>query len=161
MTMDLDSLTRRGFVRNIALTGVSFFVALLGGRFFYPQPAYSENDSWFTQINRAKDPSNLQGHEKGHVPIIFAPEEVKAGEPFEVEVQVGENMHEMIPEHYIDWVDLYAGDIFLTKVLLTPNFTQAKFKVTLTLAQSSTLRAIEHCNLHGLWEGTKEVHIRS
>ncbi|CAI2717286.1 putative Superoxide reductase [Nitrospina watsonii] len=157
--MNSDSLTRRGFVRNSVLTGFSFFVAMLGSRLFYAQPAYSEDKSWFTQINRAKDSSNLQGHEKGHVPIIFAPGEVKAGEPFNVEVQVGQNMHEMIPEHYIDWVDLYAGDIFLTKIVLTPNFTQAKFKVTLTLTASTTLRAIEHCNLHGLWEGTKSIRV--
>jgi len=113
----------------------------------------------FKQINRAKDPNKLQGLELGHVPQIKVPDAVKLGVPFEVEVRVGEKLHEMIPTHYIDWVDLYADDIFLTKFILTPNLTQPICKMMLTINKSATLRAIEHCNLHGLWEGTNQIKV--
>ncbi len=111
------------------------------------------------QVNRAEDPRNLRGVELGHVPQLKAPDTVKAGEPFEVGIIVGKNLHEMVPVHYIDWIDLYAGEIFLYKIILTPNFTQPISTVTLTLKTSTTLKAIEHCNVHGLWEGTKRITV--
>ncbi|MBI3581753.1 MAG: desulfoferrodoxin [Nitrospinae bacterium] len=111
------------------------------------------------RINRAKDPGTLRGLEVGHAPQIKSPDAVKAGEPFEVEVAVGQKLHEMIPTHYIDWIDLYAGEIFLTKMVLTPNLTQPVFKTMLVLRESAALRAVEHCNIHGLWEGTKRIEV--
>jgi len=127
--------------------------------FSFAQAADKKDGYLFQQINRARDPEHLEGLELGHVPQIKAPDSVKTGVPFEVEIRVGEKLHEMIPVHFIDWVDLYAGDIFLTKFILTPNFTQPICKIVLTLEQSTTLRAIEHCNLHGLWEGTKQLKV--
>lgn len=145
---------KNGFIAAVTL-GVVNLSPYLG----FPQRSIKKNIDLFKQINRAKDPNKLQGLELGHVPQIKAPDAVNLGVPFEVEVRVGEKLHEMIPTHYIDWVDLYADDIFLTKFILTPNLTQPICKVMLTINKSATLRAIEHCNLHGLWEGTKQIKV--
>lgn len=157
--MNVIQTNRRGFIKAGISGSASLILSLIGFRLSYAQPSTSLNKTLFQQINRAKNPNQLEGLERGHVPMIMAPDTAETGKPFEVEIQVGEKMHEMIPTHYIDWVDLYADEIFLTKIILTPNFTQARFRATLTLNKSSTLRAIEHCNLHGLWEGTKQIKV--
>ncbi|RMF91034.1 MAG: superoxide reductase [Methanobacteriota archaeon] len=116
----------------------------------------------FCGLNRPADPQNLSEMEKKHIPVIDCPEVVKAGEPFKVTVRVGEVPHVMEEGHHIQWIDLYSGSNFLAKVLLTPAFTRAEATVTLVKAgkhRRSTLRALERCNLHGLWEGTKEIEI--
>lgn len=47
-----------------------------------------------------------EGKEK-HVPVIKAPEKVKAGEPFEVTVIVGDEVpHPNTVEHHIKWIAL-------------------------------------------------------
>ncbi|MFQ5450837.1 MAG: class II SORL domain-containing protein [Nitrospinaceae bacterium] len=157
--MNTKTLNRRIFLKKGLIAAVAFGAANLNPYFAFAQSASKKETNLFKQINRAKDPEILQGLELGHVPRIKAPEAIKPGVPFEVEVRVGKKLHEMIPAHFIDWVDLYADEIFLTKFILTPNFTQPVCKVFVTLNTSATLRAIEHCNLHGLWEGTKPIQV--
>lgn len=157
--MNADNLNRRAFLHKGIIAAVAVGAANLFPGFAFAQTPPKSAPDLFSQINRAKDSGNLQGLELGHVPQIKAPESVKAGVPFEAEIRVGEKLHEMIPSHYIDWVDLYADDIFLVKFILTPNFTQPVCKVFVTLNGSATLRAIEHCNLHGLWEGARQIKV--
>lgn len=149
--------SRRSFIQKGLVIAVSAAIANSGVKQVSAQTVDKAEPGLFDQINRAKEPGKLQGLELGHVPQIKAPDSIQAGVPFEVEIRVGEKLHEMIPAHYIDWVDLYADHIFLVKLILTPNFTQPVCKIVLTLNNSSTLRAVEHCNLHGLWEGTKKI----
>ncbi|MFQ5974823.1 MAG: class II SORL domain-containing protein [Candidatus Hydrothermarchaeales archaeon] len=114
----------------------------------------------FCGINLPKDIENLTELEKKHVPVIDAPDKVKAGEPFKVTVTVGSIPHVMEQGHHIQWMDLYSGKNFLAKVLFTPVFTKAEATITLVKGgahKTSTLRAIERCNLHGLWEGNKDI----
>lgn len=118
----------------------------------------------FCGINVPADESNLTDTEKKHIPVIIAPDTVKAGEPFDVTIEVGSIPHVMEIAHHIQWIDLYSGDNFISKVILTPEFTKAK--VTLTLVKSGAhpttpLSAIERCNVHGLWKATKEIKIES
>lgn len=157
--MNTKILSRRKFLKKGLIATVILGVANLIPFSSLAQSRTKEEINLFKQINRAKDPESLKGLELGHVPQIKAPDSVKPGVPFEVEVRVGEKLHEMIPAHFIDWVDLYADDIFLTKFILTPNFTQPICKVFLTLNRPANFRAIEHCNLHGLWEGTKQIKV--
>ena len=157
--MNTKTLSRRNFLKKGLIATVTLGVINLSPYLTFAKPSTKKDIDLFKQINRAKDPNKLQGLELGHVPQIKAPDAVKLGVPFEVEVRVGEKLHEMIPTHYIDWVDLYADDIFLTKFILTPNLTQPICKVIVTINESATLRAIEHCNMHGLWEGTKQIKV--
>ncbi len=159
--MNRNENTRRVFLKNAVAGGAALALSAYGIGAATAQPTAGVDESLFKTINRAKNPAKLEGLERGHVPIVTAPESVTAGQSFEVKVQVGEKMHEMIPSHYIDWVDLYADDIFLTRVTLTAMFTEARFKVMVMLKTSATLRAIEHCNLHGLWEGATRVEVKA
>lgn len=114
----------------------------------------------FSKLNRAADMSNLSDLEKKHLPVIEVPEQVKAGEPFEVTVHVGKLLaHPNEPAHHIQWIVLLKGDVALAMIQLTPVSTSPKVKLTVTLDKTTTLRALERCNIHGEWEHTKEVKV--
>ena len=116
----------------------------------------------FCGMNKPADASNLTEPEKKHVPVIECPDTVKAGEPFEVKVKVGSIPHVMDEGHSIQWIELFSGENFLTRIDLTPVFTKAEVTVTLVKAgkhRKSILRAVERCNLHGQWEATREITV--
>jgi superoxide reductase len=116
----------------------------------------------FCGINKPADAANMTELEKKHMPVIDCPDTVKAGEPFKVHINVGEIPHVMDEGHHIQWIDVYFKNNFFARVDLTPKFTRPE--VTLTLErhskhESSTLRVIERCNLHGQWETEKQITV--
>lgn len=113
----------------------------------------------FQGINRVKDPASETALEQKHVPVIDAPETVKAGETFSVQVSIGEALHPMIPQHYIHWVELFAGNEPAGRVGLTPTFGVPQVTLRLKLDKSVTLVVREYCNLHGLWESRKDIQV--
>jgi superoxide reductase len=116
----------------------------------------------FCGINTPKDPGNMTDMEKKHVPIIECPDTVKPGTPFPVAIKIGAIPHVMEEGHHIQWIEVYFGRNFNARIALTPAFTRPE--ITLTLVKggkhdSSTLRVMERCNLHGQWEATKDIRI--
>ena len=74
-----------------------------------------------------------------HVPVV---EKIENG----YKVKVGSAAHPMEDKHYIEWIELIAGDV-AQRVFLNPGQEpEASF---CTDASSVTARA--YCNLHGLW----------
>ncbi|HHN63810.1 MAG TPA: superoxide reductase [Nitrospirae bacterium] len=118
--------------------------------------------SLFCGINRPADPANMTELEKKHTPVIECPDTVKAGEPFEVRIKVGEIPHVMDEGHHIQWLELYSGQNQYLRIDLTPVFTKPEITVTLVKGgkhRTSTLRVLERCNLHGTWEASKDITI--
>ena len=76
-----------------------------------------------------------------HVPVI---EKVEGG----VKVKVGDVAHPMEDKHYIEWIEIIAGDKADRQFLNPGEAPEAIFK---TEAENVTAR--EFCNLHGLWKG--------
>ncbi len=112
-------------------------------------------------LNVAKDKDNPTDLEKKHMPVIEAPDKVKKDEPFEVKIEVGKLLaHPNEPAHFIEWVELYSGNTFLGRVNFSggASFPNALFKVQLSHAHGP-LKVREKCNLHGLWESTKEITV--
>ncbi|WMW21705.1 class II SORL domain-containing protein [Methanolobus mangrovi] len=139
-------------------------------------------------VQRAKDNQNLTDMEKKHVPVIEAPVEVTAGEPFEVKVTIGDIAHVMEEDHYIQWVELHINGDFVGKKELKPTDGKAEAVFTVvgtedmisareimncrihgfgvcgtcgTRSAIVILRAVESCNVHGLWEGSAGIEITS
>ncbi len=80
------------------------------------------------------------GAQEKHVPVI---EKTPAG----YKVKVGSVAHPMLPEHYIEWIELVADGVS-HRVFLKPGAApEAFFPVT-----AKTVYAREYCNLHGLWK---------
>ena len=104
-----------------------------------------------------------------HVPVINAPEKVKKGDIIELNVNIGEEIpHPNTLEHYISWIKVYflpEGGKFPVeigsynfsshgehKVFSEPHVT-LRFRTE----KSGTIMATSSCNIHGLWENSKEI----
>jgi len=122
-----------------------------------------QETSLFCQVNTPKDLASPTELEKKHLPVISVPANLKAGETFEVTVEVGKLLaHPNEPSHFIEWIDLYANWVFLARISLSAATTQPTLKIPVTMPhgiKQLTLRAFERCNMHGVWEGTKEISI--
>jgi superoxide reductase len=114
------------------------------------------------EINKASDEANMTDLEKKHTPVIHVPDRVRAGEPFEVAVNVGELLaHPNELAHYITRVELYTEEyIMLGRAHMTPIRSVPRVKFTVVLDKSQTLRAYSDCNIHGTWQGKKEVVVK-
>ena len=107
------------------------------------------------------DPGKMSDLSKKHVPVITAPDSVKQGECFEVTIEVGKHLaHPNEPGHFINFVELYADHTYLGRQHFVHTMTcpVAKFCIQLEHVHK-VLRAFEWCNLHGTWEGDKELEI--
>ena len=113
-----------------------------------------------------------------HMPVIECPDAVKADEIFEVKVGLGKEVaHPNTTEHHISWVSLYyhpEGAKFPFQVghfefsahgesVSGPNegpvYTHHQVTAALKVSQPGTLHAVSLCNIHGLWESSKEISL--
>ncbi len=113
-----------------------------------------------------------------HVPVIDCPDSVKANEAFEAKVAIGKDIaHPNTTEHHIRWIMLYyqpEGEKALYQVgnyeftahgestqgpNTGPVYTNHEVKTSLKIAKSGTLFAVSLCNIHGLWESSKEIKV--
>ena len=116
----------------------------------------------FADINHPKDPDNMTDLEKKHLPVIQAPESAKLGECIKVTVEVGKLLaHPNEPGHHIEFIDLYEDRCFVARVDLTAARSCPKVTVCIALRKNGLLRVFESCNLHGVWEGTRQVAVTS
>lgn len=111
-----------------------------------------------------------------HVPIITAPDKVKAGEKFEIKACVGlEIPHPNTTEHHIRWIKLYFkpenGKFIydLCEFVFNahgeaaegankgPAYAEPFVSSNIKLNTSGTLVAMAYCNIHGLWESAKTI----
>ncbi len=74
-----------------------------------------------------------------HVPVI---EKIDGG----YRVKLGSIPHPMEEKHYIEWIELVAGNKVLRQFLQPGDAPEAIFQTT---AKDVSARA--YCNLHGLW----------
>jgi superoxide reductase len=115
----------------------------------------------FAQVNKVEDLDSAADLQKKHTPVITAPDAVKAGECFEVVVEVGKLVaHPNEIGHYIEYIDLYAGYQYVARLDLTAVRTCPVLKLCLKLERDlGPLRAFVRCNLHGMWEATKPIKV--
>ena len=116
----------------------------------------------FCQVNRAKDPQKKEPLEQKHLPVIEVPDGIKAGQFFNAKVKVGEIEHPNENGHFIQWIELYVSDVYLGRFDLAPVMTKPEITIPLSIAhggRNTVLRAVSRCNLHGIWESTKEIEV--
>lgn len=102
------------------------------------------------------DPGAADDFERKHTPHI-AIEPVSEG-AVRISVEVGHYVaHPNQPDHYITWIALFAGDAEIARFDLAPAATSPSVSVIASLPPATTVRAVEHCNLHGLWAAESGV----
>ena len=94
----------------------------------------------FKKVWKKEDESALR---EKHVPVVII-------EEGKIEVKVGSVEHPMLPEHFIQWITIFDGEIELAKINLTHLI---KPEVVFFIKEKiSNLRVRIFCNIHGTWE---------
>ncbi len=75
-----------------------------------------------------------------HVPVI---EQVAGG----IKVKVGSVPHPMLPEHFIQWIEVIADGKICRRFLNPGEAPEAFFPI-----EAAQITVREYCNLHGLWK---------
>ncbi|MEK7699054.1 MAG: desulfoferrodoxin family protein, partial [Planctomycetota bacterium] len=103
----MQDARRRTFLKTL---GISALTAGLTPLMPSLKRVNAEEVDWFQGINRVKDPPmNLTPKEKGHAPFVQVPDGIKSGEPFNLAIQIGETLHPMTANHFIQWIEVYLG----------------------------------------------------
>jgi len=91
---------------------------------------------------------------------------VKAGEKFTLTVEIGNTVpHPNTVEHHIKWIQLYAqyeGSRYVVELgnfIFGPTIAQPKVTLTIMLKSNAIIYALEHCNIHGLWDNSVEIKV--
>ncbi len=126
-----------------------------------PEAKYSCEQDVLCGVNIPKDANALSELEQKHIPVISSPAKVKKDETFTVTVEVGKyKAHPNEPAHFIEWVELYSGDTFLFRASLAGSLSQPKITIPVSLTHAhGPLKAWAKCNIHGLWEGEKDIAV--
>ena len=116
----------------------------------------------FCKVNRVKDPANKEPLEQKHLPVIDVPGDIKSEQFFNVTIKVGEIDHPNGNDHFIQWIELYASDVYLGRFDFAPVMTKPEITLHISIAHGgkTILRAVSRCNLHGIWESTTEFEVK-
>jgi superoxide reductase len=130
-------------------------------------------------VNEFKDLfQNADWKKEKHVPVIDCADKAKRSEFFAVTVSVGKEIpHPNITSHHIRWIELYflpQAEKFPyqigrfefdahgestqgadTSSVYTHPETAVKFKTE----KAGTIFAYSYCNIHGLWQNSKELTV--
>jgi superoxide reductase len=113
-----------------------------------------------------------------HVPIIECADSVKSGELFDIKVTIGKEVaHPNTTDHHIRWIQVFfqPKDGKVTYQLANceftahgestegadkgPAYTNHSATIGVKLSQPGTIYALSLCNIHGLWENSREVKV--
>lgn len=104
-----------------------------------------------------------------HVPVIHAPEKIKADESIDIKISIGEEIkHPNTLEHHISWVKVFfkPTDSKFPTEIGSYNFTahgegniynEPVVTTEIRLNKSGTLHVLSYCNIHGLWENSQDI----
>ncbi|MFH1754046.1 MAG: desulfoferrodoxin family protein [Candidatus Omnitrophota bacterium] len=126
-----------------------------------PEAKYVCESDILCGVNIPKDKKVPTELEQKHLPVITAPDKVKRDEQFDVTVEVGKlKAHPNEAAHFIEWIELYCGDTFLFRIGLSGSLSVPTVTVPIKLSHAhGSLKAWAKCNMHGLWEGVKDITI--
>ena len=86
-------------------------------------------------------PNTEDGTHEKHIPVVTVENGVAT-------FKVGEVTHPMLDAHYIEWIMIQTNFGNQRKVLKPGDKPEAKFAL---LEGEKVLKALEYCNLHGLY----------
>lgn len=111
-----------------------------------------------------------------HVPVIECPDSVNPDQFFEVAVTLGKAVsHPNTTEHHIRWIKLLfrpdgektvyeMGNFEFTAhgestkgANQGPVYANPSAKASVRISAPGVLQALAYCNIHGLWESSREV----
>ncbi|MDD5439761.1 MAG: class II SORL domain-containing protein [Candidatus Omnitrophica bacterium] len=113
-----------------------------------------------------------------HVPVIDAPDKAKKGEIVKISATVGKEIaHPNKTEHHICWVAIYfhpEGEKFPYQIgrvefsshgssVQGPDtssvYTHPEASLSFKTDKAGVIYAASYCNIHGLWQGSKDLKV--
>ena len=116
-------------------------------------------------INRTADPAAPTSLEKKHSPVIKAPDKIKAGEIFPVQVAIGQVPHPMGPTHWIEYLQFNIGNQPAGEIIFRSHgYVRAGGTFNAVLDDELKGRTVSlivqiKCNLHGIWQDYVNVDV--
>jgi superoxide reductase len=114
-----------------------------------------------------------------HAPLLECADTVKADELFEVKISIGKEIaHPNTTEHHISWISLFFhvdDEKFPYQIgryefsahgasVQGPNtssvWTHHAVTAWMKTSKPGTLIAVSMCNIHGLWQSSKEIKLK-
>lgn len=107
---------------------------------------------------KPKDPAHMDKGELKHTPLITLGEKDANGYTM-VNITIGQGgiIHPSTPDHWIDFIELYADGKLVGKNTLEPEISRGATAFAVKLDGVKTLKARSGCNLHGIW--TSEINV--
>lgn len=95
------------------------------------------------QMEELMPQTNEQNIMEKHVPIFIKNQDGKT------EIRVGEVLHPMEKEHYIMFIEAISADNKHIQI----DFLSDNDEPKMHTENNDYTKALEYCNIHGLWEG--------
>jgi superoxide reductase len=86
-------------------------------------------------------PNTVDAAQEKHIPVIE-----KSGD--NIKVKIGSVPHPMEDDHFIEWIQLLADDVYCSAFLKPGGAPEKVINI-----EGDNLSAFAYCNLHGLWKG--------
>ena len=138
-------MNRRDFLKGALITSAALSAGgVTAGEYEH------ENGKGLNRLSNRETPSVM---EQKHVPLIEAPNRAEQGEWFNVNIKVGfMKEHPSTPGHWIRKIKLLVN----RKEVAETEYREGGMSAStasyrIRLEKTSTLEAVENCNLHGTW----------
>jgi superoxide reductase len=118
-----------------------------------PKTSFNQNDNVFIESEEKSKEAAVK-----HIPAVTVKKEcglIPGQGCVDIIVRIGETVHPMEEAHFIQWIDCYVDDQYVSRVYLTPGVYAAGCFHLKT--SGSKVRIVEQCNLHGHWQAEAEL----
>jgi superoxide reductase len=113
-----------------------------------PKEKYTSNDRIFEESAEKSKEAAIK-----HIPAITVNKKcglIPEQSCVDITVRIGATLHPMEIAHFIQFIDCYVDDKFVSRVTLTPGvFAAGCFHLK---TQGVKVKIVENCNLHGYWK---------
>lgn len=100
-------------------------------------------------VNHIADLEAADDFQKKHTPFLHA-ESISGGT--RITAHVGHYVpHPNQPDHFIGWIALEVNGATIARFDLSPVAVNPEVSVVVALDPGTVVRAVEFCNLHGVW----------
>jgi len=141
----------------LVLGGLSAPARLPAGRLGGRPPDRPMDDLEGRAIRRIDETGELDTLQREHLIEIDAPNEVKAGEPFQATVRLPD--HPSTTEHHVAWMRVFVDDDLITFLTFAPVWQRPEVTFTFALSGGSRLDAVIECNKHDLWGMARPISV--
>jgi superoxide reductase len=109
---------------------------------------FTQNDSVFEESMEKSSEGAVK-----HIPDVKINKEcglIPESACTDILVRIGETLHPMMENHFIQWIDCYLDEKYVSRIMLTPDMNPSV--VFHLKTEGSKVTIVENCNIHGYWK---------